>query len=286
MNADAGAMIARAPQATAHADAPLAVALDDIAISFAMKGQPVYKAVAPTSLHVGEGEFVAIVGPTGCGKSTLLNATAGLLAPAGGRVSIFGEPLNGLNGKAGYLFQQDALMPWKSALDNVAIALEIAGTRHAQALEQARDWLKKVGLARFGDRYPHQLSGGQRKRVALAQMLIREPKILLMDEPFGPLDAQTRQIMGTLLLNLWAQDRKAVMFVTHDLEEAIALSDRVVIMSAGPEARIIGDFPIDLARPRDTAEIRLDPRFHELHRQIWDQLKAEVAKTYGEDLQP
>ncbi|WP_425483420.1 ABC transporter ATP-binding protein [Ancylobacter pratisalsi] len=272
------------PMSPVAATAPLAVALDDVSISFAMKGQPVYKAVAPTSLHVREGEFVAIVGPTGCGKSTLLNATAGLLTPAGGKVTIFGEPLAGLNPQAGYLFQQDALMPWKSALDNVAIALEINGTRRADALAEAQNWLKKVGLSRFADRYPHQLSGGQRKRVGLAQVLVRHPKILLMDEPFGPLDAQTRQIMGTLLLNLWAQDRKAVMFVTHDLEEAIALSDRVVIMSAGPEARIIGNFPIDLARPRDTAEIRLDPGFHDLHRQIWDQLKSEVAKTYGEDM--
>ncbi|RTL93053.1 ABC transporter ATP-binding protein [Ancylobacter aquaticus] len=280
MNAAARATTAEAP----HAGASLAVALDDIAISFAVKGRPVFNAVAPTSLHVREGEFVAIVGPTGCGKSTLLNATAGLLAPAGGTVSIFGEKLVGLNARAGYLFQQDALMPWKTALDNVAIALEIGGMRRADAVAQAQDWLKRVGLARFTERYPHELSGGQRKRVALAQMLIRQPKILLMDEPFGPLDAQTRQIMGTLLLRLWAQDRKAVLFVTHDLEEAIALSDRVVIMSAGPEARIIGDFPIDLARPRDAAEIRLDPRFHELHRMIWSQLKAEVAKTYGDDL--
>ncbi|WP_343312659.1 ABC transporter ATP-binding protein [Ancylobacter koreensis] len=279
--------------ALGHAAAPppasgaaMAVELHDVSISFAMKGQPVYKAVAPTSLKVREGEFVAIVGPTGCGKSTLLNATAGLLKPAGGHVTVFGTPLSGLNAQAGYLFQQDALMPWKTALDNVAIALEIGGTRRADALAQAQEWMKKVGLGRFGDRYPHQLSGGQRKRVGLAQVLVRQPKILLMDEPFGPLDAQTRQIMGTLLLNLWALDRKAVLFVTHDLDEAIALSDRVVIMSAGPEARIIGDYPIDLDRPRDAADIRLDPRFHTLHRQIWNQLKAEVAKTYGEDLAP
>lgn len=271
------------PAAAPPDRAPPAVALDGIAISFAVKGRPAFKAVAPTSLHVREGEFVAIVGPTGCGKSTLLNATAGLLAPAAGTVTIFGETLAGLNARAGYLFQQDALMPWKTALDNVAIALEIGGMGRAQAHAQAQDWLKRVGLARFTERYPHELSGGQRKRVALAQMLIRQPKILLMDEPFGPLDAQTRQIMGTLLLRLWAQDRKAVLFVTHDLEEAIALSDRVVIMSAGPEARIIGDYPIDLARPRDTAEIRLDPRFHELHRRIWNQLKAEVAKTYDDN---
>jgi NitT/TauT family transport system ATP-binding protein len=257
------------------------VALSDVAIEYAVAGKPVYRAVAPTSLVVAESEFVAIVGPTGCGKSTLLNAAAGLLRPAAGDVAVFGAPLAGINLQAGYLFQQDALMPWKTALDNVSIALEVAGTPRAQALGRAREWLGRVGLASFGDRYPHQLSGGQRKRVGLAQVLIRDPKILLMDEPFGPLDAQTRQIMGTLLLELWAADRKAVLFVTHDLEEAIALADRVVIMSAGPQARIIGDHPIDLARPRDVAEIRLDQRFHALHKAIWSQLRDEVVKAYG-----
>jgi len=172
-------------------------------------------------------------------------------------------------------------MPWKTARDNVAIALEIAGVARAEALERAQAWLKRVGLSAFGDRYPHQLSGGQRKRVGLAQVLIRDPKVLLMDEPFGPLDAQTRQIMGNLLLDLWAGDRKAVLFVTHDLEEAIALADRVVIMSAGPQARIIGDHAIDLGRPRDAAEVRLQPRFHELHKAIWGQLRTEVMKAYG-----
>jgi NitT/TauT family transport system ATP-binding protein len=139
-----------------------------------------------------------------------------------------------------------------------------------------------VGLDAFADRYPHMLSGGQRKRVGLAQVLIRDPKILLMDEPFGPLDAQTRQIMGNLLLDLWTADRKAVLFVTHDLEEAIALSDRVVIMSAGPAARIIGDWRVPLSRPRDISEVRLDPVFHELHRDIWHKLKAEVVKGYAQ----
>jgi NitT/TauT family transport system ATP-binding protein len=144
----------------------------------------------------------------------------------------------------------------------------------------AQEWLERVGLAGFGDRYPHMLSGGQRKRVGLAQVLIRNPKILLMDEPFGPLDAQTRQIMGNLLLDLWSAHRKAVLFVTHDLEEAIALSDRVVIMSAGPRARIIGDWTVPLARPRDTAEVKLDRAFHELHREIWSVLREEVMKGY------
>ena len=259
-----------------------AVRLSQVRIEFRTRNRPPFKAVAPTDLAVQENEFVAIVGPTGCGKSTLLNAVAGLLKPAGGTVEVMGKPLAGLNQDAGYLFQQDAVMPWKTALDNVAIALEVKGVTREDALGEARTWLAKVGLGRFLDRYPHELSGGQRKRVGLAQVLIRHPKILLMDEPFGPLDAQTRQIMGNLLLDLWAGDRKAVLFVTHDLEEAIALSDRVLIMSAGPEARIIGDHRIDLARPRDASDIRTDPRFHEIHKAIWSQLRAEVAKTYGD----
>ena len=201
--------------------------------------------------RVEHGEFVAIVGPTGCGKSTLLNVAAGLLRPASGTVRIFDRPLTGLNREAGYLFQADALFPWKTAIDNVAIGLEIRARRARRRWNARRAGSHAVGLGAFGDRYPHMLSGGQRKRVGLAQVLIRDPKILLMDEPFGPLDAQTRQIMGNLLLELWNADRKAVLFVTHDLEEAIALADRVVIMSAGQGARIIGDWRVPLARPRD-----------------------------------
>ena len=259
-----------------------AVALNGATIAFPLKGGATYTAVERVDLAVSPGEFVAIVGPTGCGKSTLLNAAAGLLELRGGSVRIFGAPLAGLNRRAGYLFQADALMPWKSALDNVAVALEPKGVGRQDAEVQARRWLERVGLKSFVSSYPHMLSGGQRKRVALAQMLIRDPEILLMDEPFGPLDAQTRQIMGNLLLKLWAQDRKAVLFVTHDLEEAIALADRVVVMSAGPAARIIGQYPVSLARPRDTADIRLDPEFHRIHREIWSELRVEVQKTYGD----
>nr|WP_278423064.1 ABC transporter ATP-binding protein [Brucella anthropi] len=257
-----------------------AIALKDVQISFKLADGGRFDAVAESNLEVAENEFVAIVGPTGCGKSTLLNAVAGLLVPASGTVEISGQRLQGLNRKAGYLFQQDALMPWKTVLDNVSIGLEIAGTSKAQAREQAREWLGRVGLASFGDRYPHMLSGGQRKRVGLAQVLIRNPKYLLMYEPFGPLDAQTRVIMGDLLLDLWSQDKKAVMFVTHDLEEAIALADRVVIMSAGPRARIMAEYKIPLARPREISEIRLDDKFHEIHREIWSALKEEVLKGY------
>jgi NitT/TauT family transport system ATP-binding protein len=259
-----------------------AVALADVTIAFRLAGGGTYTAVERASLEVADGEFVAIVGPTGCGKSTLLNVTAGLFPPSTGRVEIFGAGLASLNRQSGYLFQSEALFPWKTALENVAIGLETAGTPREEARSRAQHWLTRVGLATFGPRYPHMLSGGQRKRIGLAQVLIRDPKILLMDEPFGPLDAQTRQIMGNLLLDLWSADRKAVMFVTHDLEEAIALSDRVVIMSAGPAARIIGDWRVPLSRPRDIAEVKLDPTFHQLHRDIWQVLKSEVLKGYSQ----
>jgi len=261
---------------------PTAVALDEATVAFRLGDGRVYTAVEKASLAVAPGEFMAIVGPTGCGKSTLLNVAAGLLKPASGGVRIFDRALSGLNRDAGYLFQADALFPWKTALDNVAIGLEIAGTSRGEAVARAHDWLASVGLAHFGGRYPHMLSGGQRKRVGLAQVLIRDPKILLMDEPFGPLDAQTRQVMGNLLLDLWSADRKAVLFVTHDLEEAIALADRVVIMSAGPGARIIGDWTVRLARPRDIFETRLGSEFHDLHKEIWSVLKGEVMKGYAQ----
>jgi NitT/TauT family transport system ATP-binding protein len=262
-----------------------AVALDDTTVAFRLANDRIYTAVERARLAVEHGEFVAIVGPTGCGKSTLLNVAAGLLRPVSGNVRVFDRALTGLNRQAGYLFQADALFPWKTAIDNVAIGLEIEGTSRSDALARAQSWLASVGLAAFGNRYPHMLSGGQRKRVGLAQVLIRDPRILLMDEPFGPLDAQTRQIMGNLLLELWNADRKAVLFVTHDLEEAIALADRVVIMSAGPSARIIGDWRVELPRPRDITEVRLDKEFHRLHREIWGVLKAEVLKGYAQSSQ-
>jgi NitT/TauT family transport system ATP-binding protein len=274
--------IAAASNRVGKSSAAAAVALGDVSVAFRLAGGGVYTAVDRAMLNVADGEFVAIVGPTGCGKSTLLNVAAGLIAPSSGAVDIFGAPLGALNRKAGYLFQADALFPWKTALENVAIGLETAGVATDEARQRAHQWLTRVGLGSFGDRYPHMLSGGQRKRVGLAQVLIRDPKILLMDEPFGPLDAQTRQIMGNLLLDLWTTDRKAVLFVTHDLEEAIALSDRVVIMSAGPAARIIGNWSVTLARPRDISEVKLDPVFHDLHRDIWHTLKAEVVKGYAQ----
>lgn len=267
------------------APSPSSLRFDRITCSFAARdGGAAYTAIADVSLEVGEGEFVAVVGPTGCGKSTLLNVAAGLVPPSSGVVSVFGQPLSALNRHAGYLFQSDALMPWRTALENVTAGLEFRGVGRGEARARGADWLRRVGLAAHGHKYPHELSGGMRKRVALAQTLILDPKILLMDEPFSALDVQTRSLMENELLALWTQDRKTVLFVTHDLEEAISLSDRVVVMSAGPASRPVGGFAIDLPRPRDVAEIRLTPQFLDLHRGIWQTLRDEVQKAYAHSM--
>jgi NitT/TauT family transport system ATP-binding protein len=261
-----------------------ALALEKITCTFASREDPSqrYTAVRDTTLVVRAGEFVSVVGPTGCGKSTLLNIAAGLLAPSSGAVKVYGESLAGVNARAGYMFQSEALMPWRNTLANVTAGLEFRGVGRSEAQARARDWLKRVGLGGFEDRYPHQLSGGMRKRVALAQMLILDPQIMLMDEPFSALDIQTRQLMENELLELWSANRKSVVFITHDLEEAIALSDRVVVLSAGPASRPIGEFAVDLARPRDVADVRLTPRFIELHMRIWGVMKEEVLKGYAQ----
>jgi NitT/TauT family transport system ATP-binding protein len=271
-----------------------------------------YTAVADTTLRVRAGEFVSVVGPTGCGKSTLLNIGAGLLEASSGGVKVFGQPLQGINRRAGYMFQTEALMPWRSAIDNVMVGLQYRGVADGEARRQAQAWLERVGLGGFEDRYPHQLSGGMRKRTALAQVLALDPDIILMDEPFSALDIQTRQLMENEVLELWAGgegrraapspkpmtpsgggraapggsqgQKKAVLFITHDLDEAIAMSDRVVVLSAGPGTRPIGEFEIDLPRPRDVAEVRGDPRFVQLHSQIWAVLRDEVLKGYAQQL--
>ncbi len=258
-----------------------AVELDRVTCTFAA-ARGSYTAVKDVSLAVAEGEFVSVVGPTGCGKSTLLNVAAGLLKPSAGEVRVRGAPLSGINRAAGYMFQSDALMPWRSCLANVTAGLEFRGVAAEEARRRGEEWLARVGLAGFGDRYPHQLSGGMRKRTALAQMLILDPPVLLMDEPFSALDIQTRQLMENELLELWSANRKSVIFITHDLEEAIALSDRVVVLSAGPATRPIGEFAIDLPRPRDVSEIRLTPRFIALHDRIWHSMKEEVLKGYAQ----
>ena len=259
-----------------------AVSLDRVAVRFPSRvaGLAAYTAIADVSLTVADGEFLSVVGPTGCGKSTILNMIAGLLTPSEGSVSVFGEPLRDLNRQVGYLFQADAVMPWRDVLRNVVAGLEIRGMPEAERTRLGRDWLARVGLSGKDHLYPHQLSGGMRRRVALAQMLIVNPRILLMDEPFSSLDIQTRLMMENELLDLWNADRKSVVFITHDLEEAISLSDRVVVLSAGPASRPIGEFIIDLPRPRDVADIRLTPRFVDLHSRIWSCLRPAVLEGY------
>jgi len=264
-----------------------ALELADIACTFTSRDDPAhhYTAVREVGLTVADGEFVSVVGPTGCGKSTLLNVAAGLLAPSAGSVRVFGEALTGVNRRAGYMFQTESLMPWRTARANVMAGLQFHGLARETAQAQADAWLQRVGLSGFGDRYPHQLSGGMRKRTSLAQTLALDPDIILMDEPFSALDIQTRQLMENELLALWSAKRKAVLFITHDLDEAIAMSDRVVVMSAGPASHPIGEFLIDLARPRDVAEVRAAPRFVELHRAIWHVLRDEVLRGYQQQLQ-
>ena len=264
-----------------------ALRLDAVACTFASRDDASrrYTAVSEVTLTVGADEFVAVVGPTGCGKSTLLNIAAGLLAPSAGVVSVFGTPLVGLNARAGYMFQADSLMPWRTAQQNVMAGFEFRGMALPEARAQADDWLKRVGLGGFGNRYPHQLSGGMKKRTSLAQTLALDPDIILMDEPFSALDIQTRQLMENEVLALWSARKKAVLFITHDLDDAIAMSDSVVVMSAGPASRPIGAFEVDLARPRDVAEIKTNPRFVELHAAIWAVLRDEVLKGYAQQLQ-
>jgi len=263
-----------------------------------------YRALEHVSLSVPAGAFVAIVGPSGCGKSTLLNVAAGLLTPSAGNVRVDGEALSGLNRRATYMFQQDALLPWKNVRENVALGLVFAGSAAAERNARADEWLARVGLSAFATHYPSQLSGGMRKRVAMAQNWIIDRPMLLMDEPFSALDVHTRQRMETELLTLWESTaeathslpdrssgsaegakagaprlKKTVVFVTHDLEEAIALADEVVVLSAGPASHIVARHPVTLDRPRDLFELRTSAAFVDLYRSLWAVLRDEVIKS-------
>src|SRR5438477_2668233 len=239
----------------------------------------VYTALRDLNLTVQAGEFCAVVGPTGCGKSTTLALISGLEPASEGEVEVFGKPVSGIASDIGYVFQTDAVFPWKSVLENVAAGPRYHGTSNREAREMAREWISRVGLAGFEDRYPYQLSGGMRKRVALAQSLINGPRILLMDEPFSALDVQTRTLMENELLNLWSATSASVVFVTHDLEEAISLSDRVFVITAGP-GTVKSTYKVDLPRPRNVAEIRFQPRFVEIYEEIWKDLLDEVLVSY------
>ncbi|MEV0409073.1 ABC transporter ATP-binding protein [Actinoallomurus sp. NPDC050550] len=268
----------------AEPDGP-AIELRDVTKRFRSSSGGVHTAVRNLDLTVRAGEFVAVVGPTGCGKSTTLSLVSGLEPPSAGEVLVYGSPVAGIPDGVGYMFQTDAVLPWRTVLDNVATGPRYRGVGKQRAREQARDWVRRVGLGGFESYYPHQLSGGMRKRVALAQTLVNEPSILLMDEPFSALDVQTRGLMQDELLRLWTGDEAggqgggaAVVFVTHDLEEAIVLADRVAVMTASP-ATVKASFEVPLKRPRDAEEIRLTPEFLEIYREVWESLREEVQIT-------
>ncbi len=263
----------------------IALELDRVSRDFVTPDGRSYRAIEDVSLTIPAGAFVALVGPSGCGKTTVLNLAAGLLAPSSGRVLVDGSDLVGLNRRATYMFQQDALLPWKSVRDNVSLGLTLAGRPKAAAQAHADEWLARVGLTAFASHYPSQLSGGMRKRVVMAQNWILDRGQVLMDEPFSALDVHTRQLMETELLELWessrerAQPQRTVFFVTHDLEEAIALADEVIVLSAGPASHVIARHAVSLARPRDLAELRTAAEFVDLYRAIWSVLREEVVKS-------
>ncbi len=256
-----------------------AIELRDATKRFQTPNGKAYTAIHDINLTVAPGEFVAVVGPTGCGKSTTLSLISGLEQPSEGLVQVMGKSVQGIDPRIGYVFQADAVFPWKSVLSNVATGPIFRGRRKAEALELAHNWIARVGLSGFENHYPHQLSGGMRKRVALAQTFINEPQILLMDEPFSALDVQTRAMMEDELLQMWSSISASVVFVTHDLEEAISLADRVCVLTAGP-ATVKGIYTIDLPRPRNVAEIRFEPRFVQLYHEIWEDLRNEVIISY------
>jgi NitT/TauT family transport system ATP-binding protein len=256
-----------------------AIQLRGVTKRFLTPSGGVYTALRDLNLTVQPGEFCAVVGPTGCGKSTTLALISGLEPASEGEVLVLGKPVHGIAEDIGYVFQTDAVFPWKTVLDNVAAGPRYHGRTTGQARSMAREWISRVGLSGFEDRYPYQLSGGMRKRVALAQSLINEPQILLMDEPFSALDVQTRALMENELLSLWANTRASVVFVTHDLEEAIALADRVFVISAGP-GTVKANYPVPLSRPRNVTEIRMQPQFSQIYGEIWNDLRDEVLVSY------
>ena len=253
------------------------IAVENLSHAFDIDGRSV-PVLADVSLTVAAGEFLAIVGPSGCGKSTLLNIVSGLFAPGAGRVAIDGAPVRAINPRIGYMFARDALLPWRTTLANVALGPELRGASPGEREARARELLRLAGLEGFERSYPSQLSQGMRQRVSLARTLATDPDILLMDEPFGALDAQTKLVLEEEFLRIWERDRKTVVFVTHDLFEAIAMADRVVVFSSRP-GRIKASVAIDLPRPRSVTGGRFDARFQDLYERLWDDLKYEVVAT-------
>ncbi len=251
------------------------IVVESLSHAFDIDGRSV-PVLTDVSLEVAQGEFLAIVGPSGCGKSTLLNIVSGLFPPTTGRVTVDDAPVEGINPRIGYMFARDALLPWRTSLANVAFGPEPAGGPADRREARARDLLRLTGLAGFEGSYPSQLSQGMRQRVSLARTLARNPDILLMDEPFGALDAQTKLVLEEEFLRIWERDRKTVIFVTHDLFEAIAMADRVAVFSARP-GRIKSLVALDLPRPRSVTAGRFGPRFQDLYDRLWDDLRYEVV---------
>lgn len=248
--------------------------IDDVRQDFVARDRRV-SALQKTTLRIPPGEFVTLVGPSGCGKSTLLNLISGLMPPSEGRVSFDGGIIRGTSRTIGYVTQQDNLFPWRTLRDNVGLSLELTGVPAKERRERVDEWLARVGLDGFGDAYPHELSGGMRQRGNIIRTLIYEPRVILMDEPFGPLDAQTRITLQEMLLSIWEGTGRTILFVTHDLTEAIALADRVLLMSSRP-GRILRDERVDIARPRDIFLIHHHPEFRRLFDEFWQELRTEV----------
>ena len=249
----------------------------DVTVSFPFSHGKTLTALDHMDLTVNKGELVALVGPSGCGKSTALNVLAGQVIPSQGQVLVEGIPVKGIPSSVGYISQADTLLPWRTVLDNVALAMELRGVEKKERREIARGLMDKMGLGGFENSFPRELSGGMKKRAAIARVLAIDPAVLMMDEPFAPLDALTRQRLQDDILTLWESTGCTILYVTHDLTEAITLADRVVLMSARP-GRVAGEYPIDLPRPRRVMDVKFTPHFVELEKTIWQDLQRELHR--------
>jgi NitT/TauT family transport system ATP-binding protein len=256
------------------------VRFDHVYKAFVARGrgsEPVL-ALQDVTFEAEQGEFVSLVGPSGCGKSTCLNMLAGLDTPSDGTVAHQGDPVRGVNTSVGYITQDDNLLPWRSLRGNVELSMELRGVPRRERRDRAQEFIELVGLAGFEDHYPHELSGGMRKRAGIIRTLVYDSDVVLMDEPFGPLDAQTRVILQAELLRLWERSRPTVLFVTHDLVEAIALSDRILVFTGTP-GTVKRDYRVDLPRPRDPFRIHETPGFSDLHDALWSDIRTEIDQT-------
>ncbi|MGH8936394.1 MAG: ABC transporter ATP-binding protein [Acidimicrobiia bacterium] len=259
------------------------IRFDEVYKAFIARGrseEPIL-AIEDVTFQAPPGEFISLVGPSGCGKSTCLNLVAGLIAPSAGTIEYRGAPVRGINTDVGYITQDDNLLPWRSLLGNVEFSLEVRGVPKQERRVRALDYIRLVGLMGFEHHYPHELSGGMRKRAGIIRTLVYDSPAVLMDEPFGPLDAQTRLILQDELLKLWDRDRPTVLFVTHDLVEAISLSDRILVFSSGP-GTIKREYQVEIPRPRDVFHIHETPGFSELYDALWTDIRAEIARSREE----